>query len=269
MSADGAEEALLTAARGGDREALTALLHRHQAQIYRFSRAMCRDVADAEDVLQDTMLALARGVTGIRGPSVSTWLYAVARSACARRRRRSRHAPSALLPLDEARDQAEDPRPGPEESLDAARLDAALHEAIHGLAPMYREVLALRDVEGLSAAEVAATLNLSEAAVKSRLHRARVQVRDRLAPLLGPAPAPRAPGCPDVATLLSKKLEGQVSARTCAELEAHLASCAPCRGACDTLREALALCRSSASPEVPEQVQRAVARAVQNFLSAA
>lgn len=259
---------LLDAARAGDRRALEALLAQHQDQIYRFSMAMCRDPQDASDVLQETMLALAKGAPAVRGASASTWLYAVARSFCAKKRRRSRFAPDPAtnLSLDLAPDAVADPGRAPDESLDRARLDEALHRAIHDLEPMYREVLVLRDVEGLSAAEVAQTLGLGEAAVKSRLHRARRQVRDALSPLLAPKPAAPAPGrCPDVLRLASARLEGQISAQTCADLEAHLAGCPRCRQACESLRATLALCRSTPAPEVPAALQRSVRLALQDF----
>lgn len=266
------ESSLLDAARAGDRAALEALLAENQARIYRFSKAMCREPRDAEEVLQDTMLALARGVADIRGPSVSTWLYAVARSYCARRRRRGRFAPNPgqLASVDEL--PLVDPGERADLALDARRLDRALHEAIFALDPGLREVMVLRDVEGLSAAEVAETLGLSEAAVKSRLHRARRQVRDALAPMLS-VDDPRAEGtpaagaaCPDILRQLSRDLEGEISPRTCARMERHLAGCPRCRQTCDSLKRTLALCRAVPTPEVPPELQRSVRVAIREFL---
>jgi len=73
---------LLAAARAGDRGALEALLERHEAQVYRFGMKMCRDPEDAKDVLQETLLAVARGVRDFRSASsVSTWLFPIARIA--------------------------------------------------------------------------------------------------------------------------------------------------------------------------------------------
>jgi RNA polymerase sigma-70 factor, ECF subfamily len=135
---------------------------------------------------------------------------------------------------------------------------------------MYREVLVLRDVEGLSAAEVAEVLGVSVQAVKSRLHRARISVRAHVAPLLGIAPeggdAP--PGtCPDVLELFSRHLEDEISADACAEMERHLEACGRCRGTCESLKRTLALCRTSPSAPVPPGVQESVRRAVRNFLA--
>src|SRR5690606_26401769 len=88
------DDALLEAARAGDRAALETLLVRHQGAVYRFGLKMCRDPEDAEDVLQETLLAMARGVGDFRGASsISTWLYTVARSFCIKKRRRSKFAP--------------------------------------------------------------------------------------------------------------------------------------------------------------------------------
>src|SRR5690606_30364024 len=86
--------ALLERARQGDERALEDLLVRHQAQVYRYGLSMCRDPEDAKDVLQDTLLAMARGVREFRGESsLSTWLYTVARSFCIKKRRKSKFAP--------------------------------------------------------------------------------------------------------------------------------------------------------------------------------
>src|SRR5512143_3531332 len=91
---DEADRTLLERARAGDHRALESLLERHQAQVYRFGMKMCRDPEDAKDVLQDTLLAMARGVKDFRGASsVSTWLYTIARSFCIKKRRRSKFAP--------------------------------------------------------------------------------------------------------------------------------------------------------------------------------
>jgi RNA polymerase sigma-70 factor (ECF subfamily) len=77
---DELDQQLLERARAGDRAALETLLERHQPQVYRFGLKMCRDPEDAKDVLQDTLLAMARGVRDFRGASsISTWLYTVAR----------------------------------------------------------------------------------------------------------------------------------------------------------------------------------------------
>jgi RNA polymerase sigma-70 factor, ECF subfamily len=267
--------ALLEAARRGDARALDRLIAAHQDRIYRFGLKMCRDPADAEDVLQETLLSMARGIDAFReDAALSTWLYTIARSHCIKKRRRSKFAPDAVHSLEgeahpEARDVADDGR-SPDDALAAKRVEDALEAAIDALAPKYREVLILRDVEGLTAPEVANVLGISAAAVKSRLHRARRAVRDAVAPRLGIG-QPEAPRpCPDVLSRLSRHLEGELGAAECAEMERHLEGCADCRLDCDSLRETLALCRSSASApsaKVPEAVAESVRRALRDLFS--
>src|SRR6187397_2698189 len=106
----------------GDRQALEALLERHQAQVYRFGMKMCRDPEDAKDVLQETLLAMARSVRDFRGASsLSTWLYTIARRFCIKKRRRGELAPEeegsrAESAAVEATGLA-DPAEGPDEAL--------------------------------------------------------------------------------------------------------------------------------------------------------
>ncbi len=269
------DRALLEAARRGDRHALEALLQRYQAQVYRFGVKMCRDPEDAKEVLQDTLLAMARGVRDFRGASsVSTWLYAIARSFCIkqRRKRKSNRAQERSLDADAALHAARlvDPARRPDEALASKEIERALEQAIRALAPRDREVLVLRDMEGLSAAEVAEILGVSVKAIKSRLHRARLSLRAQLVPLLGlaqeSAGAPRST-CPDVLRLYSQHLEGEISADLCAQMEGHIESCDRCRSACDSLKRTLALCKMDRTAELPASVQDAVRIAAREFLA--
>lgn len=267
-----ADGELLSRARDGDNDALAKLLERHQAQVYRFGMKMCRDREDAADVLQETLLAMARGVRDFRGASsISTWLYTVARSFCIKKRRRRKFAPeeTSLDATPLSAGSVADSAQHPEAALAGKQVEQALDRAIQALEPTYREVLVLRDVEGLTAPEVAEVLGITTQAVKSRLHRARVAVRDSVAPLLGvPSDEPVAPGsCPDVLTLFSQHLEDEISSDVCIAMERHLERCGRCRSACASLKRSLALCRTAASAtEVPAPVQAAVRRALQDFL---
>jgi RNA polymerase sigma-70 factor (ECF subfamily) len=275
MSQPSPETDLLRAAQAGDRGALEALLERHQDQIYRFGMAMCRDPESAKEVLQDTLLTVARSLGDFRGDAaLSTWLYRIAHSACSKQRRRSKFAPAREHSLDReaAAEVARvaDPARDPEQALAGKELEMALADAIAALDPKYREVLVLRDIEGLAAAEVAEILGLRIEAVKSRLHRARLAVRASLAPILEPAPAP-APAtatstCPDILSLFSQRLDDEISAEVCREMEQHLAGCARCRGTCDSLKQTLALCRTTPTATVPAAVQRSVRVALRDFL---
>ncbi|HEX9288765.1 MAG TPA: sigma-70 family RNA polymerase sigma factor [Anaeromyxobacteraceae bacterium] len=267
------DEELLAAARAGDKAAIERLLERHQNRIFRFGMKMCGAVEDAQDVLQETLIAAARGIPDFRGASsVSTWLYTIARSFCLKHHRTSKFAPVHVESLDDVASEAHDiadAQRGPEELAAGKQVRTALQDAIGGLDPMYREVLVLRDVEGLSAAEVADVLGLSVEAVKSRLHRARVTVRQVIAPALGTrepaAAAPAEKACPDVVELFSKRLEGEISGDVCAELEEHLRGCDRCRARCDSLRATLSLC-SQSGEELPPRVERSVRDALRRFL---
>ncbi len=270
------DEQLIEGARAGDRASLERLLERHERRVYRFGLKMCRDPEAAKDVLQETLIAAARTVKDFRGASTpSTWLYAIARSFCIKQRRRSKFAPEQEESIDaeatgrEVRELADPSRPA-DEALSGKQVEAALEEAIGALDPMYREVLLLRDVEGLSAAEVAEAVGISVEAVKSRLHRARVAVRERVAPVLSAEPAAPFPeACPEVVLLFSRHLEGEISAPVCEQMERHLAACPRCAERCATLQQTLASCARTPLPEVPAPVQFEVRRALRQFLQRA
>jgi RNA polymerase sigma-70 factor (ECF subfamily) len=269
------EQALLDAARTGDPKALDKLLAASQARIYRFGMKMCRNPEDASDVLQETMIAIARTIRDFRGASsASTWMYTIARSFCIKKRRRSKFAPTHMQSLsgDDAHEvvQVADPSRGPEEEVVGRHIDAALELAIRGLEPMYREVLILRDVEGLTAPEVAEVTGLRVEAVKSRLHRARLTVRSKLAPMLGisdeTGPTTGAT-CPDVLMMFSRHTEGEISPDMCKDMELHLSTCPKCRGACNSLRRTIAMCSAGPEPQVPAHVQDLVRGAVRQLIS--
>jgi RNA polymerase sigma-70 factor (ECF subfamily) len=95
-------------------------------------------------------------------------------------------------------------------------------------------------------------------------------VRERLAPLLGvPEPVAALAGeCPDVISLFSRHLEGEISSDVCADMERHLAACPRCRARCDSLQRTLVLCKSSPAPAVPAPVQQSVRQALKRFLAA-
>jgi RNA polymerase sigma-70 factor (ECF subfamily) len=265
---------LLNAARQGDAAALEALLIRYQPHLYRFGLRMCGNEEDAGDVAQESLMSMARSLRDFRGDSsVSSWLYTIARRFCIKKRRRSKFAPAREDSLDapgiDAAQRLADPSPSPEQTATNRELERALTRAIDRLEPPQREVLVLRDVEGLSAPEVANVLGISVDAVKSRLHRARVTVRQALAPVLGgpSVERPRDSMCPDVLTLFSQHLEGDINPTVCATMEAHLARCGRCRGACESLKRTLVVCRDLPTPEVPSSIAASIRAAIRGFLS--
>ncbi len=266
-----AEHDLVKAAKQGDRAALDTLIERHQDRVFGFGMKMCGgDPEDAKEVLQETLLAMSRTLRDFRGDSsVSTWLYTIARSFCIKKRRRTKGAPAEHEVLDPAAEaRLEGAARGPEQALHDRQIREALAAALEELDPESREVLVLRDLEGLTAPEVAAVTGASVEAIKSRLHRARVAVRGRLAPFLGEeeSQSPAKPSCPDVLTLYSKKLEDQVEPGLCAQMEKHLEGCTHCKSLCDSLKKTLAVCRSSSARHVPAHVAEELRAAVRAAL---
>jgi RNA polymerase sigma-70 factor (ECF subfamily) len=186
------ESRLIQASQTGDPSAMDALVRAYQSRVYTFAMRMCRNVEDAKDILQETFLGMVRSIRDFREESrFTTWLYRIASNACLKKRRRGVHDPTPQqeLSLDELmpRPDAEGRRPeipdwseDAEQALLRGELGQQMEAAIDKLPRDYKIVLVLRDVEGFSAEETADMLQLSVAAVKSRLHRARVSVRREL-----------------------------------------------------------------------------------------
>ncbi len=161
----------------------------HVDLIYRFANRLCGETEAAKDLVQETFLNAYRGFNKFRGDAqISTWLYTIASRACMRMRRKRKGAPERELSLEEfiptsdGEFRLQIPVDGlsPEEALQNKELRQALDAAIDKLPKKYKMVLVLRDMEGLSAKEVGTIMGLSERAVKSRLHRARLFVRREL-----------------------------------------------------------------------------------------
>ncbi len=161
----------------------------HVDLLYRFANRLCGETEAAKDLVQETFLNAYRGLNKFRGEAqISTWLYTIAARACIRMRRKRKGEPERELSLDEFIPTSEGefrlqvPMEGqtPEEALQNKELRQALDAAINKLPKKYKMVLVLRDMEGLSAKEVGTIMGLNERAVKSRLHRARLFVRQEL-----------------------------------------------------------------------------------------
>jgi len=250
---DSDEQELIDAARGGDRVAIDELLARYEQPIYRFGLRMCGDEESAREVLQETMLAAFRHLPGFRGDAaLSTWLYQIARSFCIKQRRGAR-------PVDQIGDEVADPAPAPDRQAHAHEIGVALATAIGALPDEQREVLVLRDVEGLSAEEAAQVLGIEVGALKSRLHRARMALRQAL---VGVLDARLTDPCVELAHELSAYVSADIDQTTCAKIEAHLSHCPHCAGACGSLRRTVSLCRSIPGDHVPGPVRDAVRAAI-------
>ncbi len=249
---------LVTAARGGDRAAVEELLARYEPNIYRFGLRMCGDEEAAREVLQETLLAAFRHLPGFRGDAaLSTWLYQIARSFCIKERRGQRPTRS----IDDARaSELVDPAPQPDARTHAREIGEAVSRAIAVLPPEQREVLILRDVEGLSAEQAAEVVGVEVGALKSRLHRARMGLRTALAGMLGERGAMEP--CPELAQELTAYVGAEIDQATCVQIEKHLATCSRCAGACDELKRTISLCRRLPGDVVPAPVRAAVRDAI-------
>ncbi|HSQ61381.1 MAG TPA: sigma-70 family RNA polymerase sigma factor [Acidobacteriota bacterium] len=273
------EARLLRAARGGDAIALRRLLAHVSGPAFRYGMTFCRDREDAEEIAQDVLASLVRTLASYRGEgSLSTWAYTVARNACIRRR--SRVAPpleSLDVLREERRLEPEDTASGPEERAELGELRAAVETAIRALPPALREAVILRDVEGLSARQAATVLRVGERAFKSRLHRARLALRDRLKPFVSAsaagangsdgAAASASRRCPDIARYLSLHLEGDVDPDRCAKLEAHVRECPECAATCRSVRATLRACGALRAKPLPRTARAALQTALRGAVT--
>jgi RNA polymerase sigma-70 factor (ECF subfamily) len=181
---------LVGQAQCGNVEAFEGLVRRHTQLIYRALIAILGDAADAQDVMQDTLLSAFKSIRTFQGRSkFSTWLVSIARNA-ALRRLRDREHPESLDQKDNEQDREFRPRQiaawqeNPEQRYSRTEIRQLVEKAILQLPANYRAVLMLRDVEQLSADDVARQLNLSVPAVKTRLLRGRLMLREWLSPYL-------------------------------------------------------------------------------------
>src|ERR1044072_7432413 len=181
------EMTLVRAAKAGDISAFEKLVHRYDRNVFRIAQHITQNREDAEDVVEDAFLKAYQNLGQFQEQSkFYTWLVRIAVNEALMRLRRRR--PERMVSLDEDIKTEEDsmPRevadwaPNPEQLYGQGELKEILSKTIQGLPPSFRTVFVLRDVEGLSTEETAEALELSVPAVKSRLLRARLQLRERL-----------------------------------------------------------------------------------------
>lgn len=185
---------LVRDAAAGDREAMEQLLVRAQEVAYRVSLLVCGHTEDAEDVMQDALLKTYQYVNRIQDPEAfRTWLYRTVRNACLMTRRRRVGEPARYESIESKRDVGRERSPGAIAVEDRTRaaddrlIDAwigdRLRRALQHLPRSYRAIVVLREIEGLSTKDVASLTGISEANVKTRLHRARTLLRKELGDL--------------------------------------------------------------------------------------
>ena len=181
------DEGLVRRSAEGDRAAFERLVGRHADSLYRFALRTCGGEREAEDALQDGLLAAWRGAATVRGESAArTWLFQVVIHACRRRHRRRAGEPERMEDMEAAAFVRHD-GPAPDGQVAAREVGAAIRAALARMSSESREILVLRDVEGLEGSEAAAALGITLAAMKSRLHRARLELKERVEEILGHA----------------------------------------------------------------------------------
>jgi RNA polymerase sigma-70 factor (ECF subfamily) len=184
------EVSLLAALRGREPSAAERLVARYGARAYRLAMRITRNPADAEEVAQDALWSVIRSIDSFRGDAAfGSWLYRIVANAACQKLRRTAHQRSEIS-LDEVLPTFHEDGPAPaiddwsprlDDPAIATELRAALTASIDALPPDYRAAVVLRDVEGLSIAETASALGITIANAKTRLHRARLFLRARLA----------------------------------------------------------------------------------------
>lgn len=202
--ADTTDRDLLAQVAAGHEEAMMTLIRRYQAELYRVSLRITGRREDAEEAVQDAFLQVYKKAGSFEGrATVRTWLYSIALNAARMRRRsQARHSDREVATLDDYFRDDGGFRPEvindqlPDRALLSRETRDVILRAIDALPELDRTIVVLADQEEQSAREIAAITNLTEAAVKSRLHRARVALRKLLQEYVSASDAPALPGVP-------------------------------------------------------------------------
>lgn len=178
---------LITRCQRGDVDAFGEIYSRYERVVYRYAYHMLGNQDDADDIMQDTFVKAYRTLPGFRGDcSLLTWLLKVAGNLCRdRHKMRTRRGESALLPEIEATlPDLTDFGADPAKLMERKDMHATMYRVLGGLPAAQRELIVLRDVEGMSYQQIADVLGCSVASIKLRLFRARRSFRDRMESLL-------------------------------------------------------------------------------------
>jgi RNA polymerase sigma-70 factor, ECF subfamily len=174
------ERRFVSRAQAGDRAAFEELVRIHADRLYSVVLRLCTSSHEAEEVTQDAFLRAWRAIARFDGRSeLFTWLYRIGVNEAKRRAKRGERR-LRTVSLEDSPGEPADLREAPEQRAESRALRVELERAVRALPLEYRAPLVLRDVEGLSTRDAAEVLGLSDAAFKSRLHRARVAVRQAL-----------------------------------------------------------------------------------------
>jgi len=236
-----------------------------QNTVYSFSMKVCGHPEDAEDTMQEVLLKSLPYLPKFENSqALSVWLYKVARNRCLMNRRGAKNARNRHVSLDELMPTEfelekllKSTGPDPEVNLLRDETRRRLREAVLKVPPLYRMVLVLHDMEGLSTSEVASVIGVREGTIRVRLHRARLLLRQQLTHLenakrivadrtrasTGKRPIERPRHCREMFAALSDYMDGLVDDEHTREMRKHLNDCKPCVAFLDSLKSAVQQCR--------------------------
>jgi len=259
------QESLIQRVKSGEVEFFSELVQPHEKSLRLLCCSVLQNDADADEVVQETMLKALAHLDQLRdGQCLRGWLFQIAVNEARRRLRKERIYERKAGAFEETqgeegefvpRDFA-DWRSVPSLEVERKELWTAVSRALRTMDPMYREVFVLRDMQHLTASQAAMVLGISEASVTTRLHRARLQMREQLAPLFRDSKkwAPmqkimdagyrymrKAMGCNKIVRELGKYIEGDLEPALRAEVEKHLRRCSRCSILVDSTRKLLYL----------------------------
>jgi RNA polymerase sigma-70 factor (ECF subfamily) len=173
------EARLARALLAGEADSFDRFVEHFRGKIFRYSWLMCGSPEDADEVAQETLLKVFQSFDQLREPEhVRSWVFRIARNVCLMQRRKSVFAPTEELRVDEI-PLADDSEPADARLLQS-ELRAVIERVVVELPPIYRAVVLLRDLEGLSTEEAAQVLDIGADVVKTRLHRGRAAMRQKL-----------------------------------------------------------------------------------------
>jgi len=183
---DAIDHALIESFKAGSSEAIEKLVERYESRLFRFGLRMCGHQQDAEDIAQETLLSAFKNLDRFRQETpLKNWLFKIAARACFRRRRKKKGEPEREISIESLKENngdyvIPDFSETPDESVIRNELKAVIDGAVRELPSKYRMVFNLRDIEGFSTEETAGIVGISEQLVKTRLHRARLFLRNKI-----------------------------------------------------------------------------------------
>lgn len=186
---DAIDHRLISEFKAGSMEAMEKIVERYEDRIFTFGLKMCGHLQDAEDIAQETFLNAFRYLKDFREETkLKNWLFKIATTACIRKRRKKKCEPDQEISLesflpqngDHSTYEIPDVSDNPSDSMMRAELKRIIDAAIQSLSHKYRLVFNLRDIEGFSTEETADILGISTQSVKTRLHRARLFLREKI-----------------------------------------------------------------------------------------